>query len=274
MADKILKSLNFGTEDDYYFAQSADKINGVISVENGGFGATTADEARQNIGAASEIFVGNLSTKLKCLDLITIDDGKGNLTVIPNKLPAGYTRLDYIESTGDQYVILDLSFTKDTVCRVKFNMKEFTGNCIVGSGNAFRFFNAGGGCYLDWARGRGGDRIHGGSIKVGTLYDIEFGDFYVKDLSTNKNIIKGTPWGDTVRYSSDAIKLMWAGALNPNVMAKGRFYILQVIEKGKLIRNLLPCITPNDEIGMYCNLTNKFYGNAGTGAFIAGMISK
>ena len=64
MADKILKSLNFGTEDDYYFAQSADKINGVISVENGGFGATTADEARRNIGAASEIFVGNLSTKL------------------------------------------------------------------------------------------------------------------------------------------------------------------------------------------------------------------
>lgn len=171
----------------------------------------------------------------------------------------GYKRLDYIEFDGTKYIILDLPFTKDTVCRVKFNMKEHTGNCIVGSGNAFRFFNAGYGAYLDWARGSGGGRINGGSIKAGTLYDIEFGDWYVKNLETGTNIIAGTPWVNTVSYNNDPIKLMWAGPLNPNVKGKGKIYLLQIYENGNIVRNLLPFINSIGEVGLYDSITNKFY---------------
>lgn len=184
-------------------------------------------------------------------------------------LPSGYVLLDYIESTGEQYIKLDLPITKDTVCRIKFNLSEPTGNCIMGSSGSFRFFNAGNGTYLDWARGYGGNRLNGGHINNNTTYDIEFGDWYVKNLDTADYIIQGTAWGDTVSYLSDKINLMYTSQ-NPNIKAKGKFYLSQVIEKGEIVRNLLPCIDPSGAVGMYDLVGQKFYGNAGTGTFVAG----
>lgn len=191
-----------------------------------------------------------------------------NQTISP--LPSGYVLLDYIESTGEQYIKLDLTFTKDTVCRIKFNLSESTGNCIMGSSGQFRFFNANNSAYLDWARGRGGDRLHGGRINNNTTYDIEFGDWYVKNLDTGDYIIQGTAWGDTVSYVSNKINLMYIPNLTPSKKAKGKFYLSQVIEKRELVCNLLPCIDPSGAVGMYDTVSRKFYGNAGTGTFVAG----
>lgn len=182
-------------------------------------------------------------------------------------LPSGYIKLDYIESTGTQYIKLDLPITKDTICRIKFNMKEVTGKCIMGTTTRFRFFNAGGNAYLDWGRGSGGGRINGGSIKPGILYYIEFGDFYVKNLDTGENIISGKSWGDTVKYFSDPIMIM---KYKDSQEAKGKVYYAQVYETGTLVLDLLPCINPDGKVGLYDLVNGKFYGNAGTGDFIAG----
>lgn len=182
-------------------------------------------------------------------------------------LPSGYIKLDYIESTGTQYIKLDLPITKDTICRIKFNMTEITGKCIMGSIPSFRFFNAYARAYLDWGRGYGGGRINGGSIKAGTLYDIEFGNFYVKNLDTGENIISGKSWGDTIKYSSDPIMIM---KYKDSPEAKGKVYYAQVYETGTLVRDLLPCINPGGKVGLYDIVNGKFYGNAGTGDFIAG----
>ena len=182
-------------------------------------------------------------------------------------LPSGYIKLDYIESTGTQYIKLDLPITKDTICRIKFNMTEATGNCIMGSSAEFRFFNAHASTYLDWGRGTRGGRINGGSIKVGTLYDIEFGDFYVKNLDTGENIISGESWGDTITYSSRPIMIMKAPGMSE---AKGKVYYAQVYETGTLVLDLLPCINPDGKVGLYDIVNGKFYGNAGKGDFIAG----
>ena len=191
-----------------------------------------------------------------------------NQTISP--LPSGYVLLDYTESTGEQYIKLDLPITKDTVCRIKFNLSAPTGNCIMGSSGHFRFFNANNSAYLDWARGLGGNRLNGGRINNNTTYDIEFGDWYVKNLDTGDYIIQGTAWGDTVSYISNKINLMYIPKLGPDVKAKGKFYLSQVIEKGELVCNLLPCIDPSGAVGVYDLVGQKFYGNAGTGTFVAG----
>ena len=191
-----------------------------------------------------------------------------NQTISP--LPSGYVLLDYIENTGEQYIELDLPITKNTVCRIKFNLSESTGNCIMGSSGSFRFFNANNSAYLDWARGHGGNRLNGGRINNNTTYDIEFGDWYVKNLDTGDYIIQGTAWGDTVSYVSNKINLMYVPNQPPSKKAKGKFYLSQVIEKGELVRNLLPCIDPSGAVGMYDLVGQKFYGNAGTGTFVAG----
>ena len=183
-------------------------------------------------------------------------------------LPSGYSKLAYIESTGTQYIKLDLPITKDTICRIKFNMTEVTGSCIMGSMPQFRFFKANGNAYLDWGRGNGGGRINGGSIKAGTLYDIEFGDFYLKNLDTGENIISGESWGDTIKYYSNPIMIMNAAGMA--YAAKGKVYYAQVYETGTLVRDLLPCINPDGKVGLYDLVTKQFFGNAGTGSFIAG----
>ena len=140
----------------------------------------------------------------------------------------------------------------------------------MGSSGQLRFFNANNSAYLDWARGRCGDRLNGGRINNNTTYDIEFGDWYVKNLDTGDYIIQGTAWGDTVSYVSNKINLMYVPNQAPSKKAKGKFYMSQVIEKRELVRNLLPCIDPSGAVGMYDLVGQKFYGNAGTGTFVVG----
>ena len=138
MADKILKSLNFGTEDDYYFAQSADKINGVISIENGGFGATTTKEARQNIGAASEIDLDNIYDNFHCMELSETDDGNGNLTIGLVNLLNGCIPLEYLKSTRTQHIDLEIKPSDDMEFEIEYQSLATRATKLFGCENTSR----------------------------------------------------------------------------------------------------------------------------------------
>lgn len=164
---------------------------------------------------------------------------------------------EYIEFNGTQYVKLDLPFTKDTVCRIKFNMTKATGNCIMGSSPAFRFFNAAGSTYLDWGRRHGGDRINGGSTPEGKTHYREFGNNYVKDPDTGEIIVSGEKYGDSVKYDNLPICIMG----NPyQKCAQGIVYSAEVIQNGETVRSLLPDIGDEGELGFRDAITGKFYG--------------
>ncbi len=170
---------------------------------------------------------------------------------------------EYIEFTGKQYVKLDLPFTKDTVCRIKFNMIKPTGSCIMGSSPAFRFFNAHGSTFLDWGRGVYGGRINGGETPAGKTFFREFGNNYVKDLETGEIVISGVMYGDNVRYDNKPICIMG----NPyQECAIGIVYLAEVIENGKTVRSLLPHTSNTGENGLYDVITDTFYGVIDTSA--------
>lgn len=166
---------------------------------------------------------------------------------------------EYIEFTGKQYVALDLPFTKDTVCRIKFNTTVATGSCIMGSSPAFRFFNAHGSTYLDWGRGHYGGRINesNGKTPAGKTHYREFGNNYVKDLETGEIVISGVMYGDSVKYNNDPICIMG----NPyQECAIGIVYSAEVIQGGETVRSLLPYIGAGGELGFRDTITGKFYG--------------
>lgn len=167
---------------------------------------------------------------------------------------------EYIEFTGKQYVKLDLPFTKDTVCRIKFNMTKPTGSCIMGSSSTFRFFNAVDRTYLDWgAANNGGGRIYetAGKTPAGKTHYREFGNNYVKDLETGEIVISGAMYGDSVKYNKKPICIMG----NPyQECAVGIVYLAEVIENGKTVRSLLPHIGSAGELGFRDSITGKFYG--------------
>ena len=52
--------------------------------------------------------------------------------------------------------------------------------------------------------------------------------------------------------------------------ASMKLYACQIYDDGTLVRNFIPCRTPNREIGLWDDVNGVFYGNAGTGTFTAG----
>ena len=47
-------------------------------------------------------------------------------------------------------------------------------------------------------------------------------------------------------------------------------YYCQIYNGNTIVRNYIPCINPDGEIGLYDLANSKFYTNAGTGVFTAG----
>ena len=53
-------------------------------------------------------------------------------------------------------------------------------------------------------------------------------------------------------------------------LAATRIYSLKFINNWGIVRNFVPCINPNNEVGLYDLETKTFFGNNGTGTFTAG----
>lgn len=60
------------------------------------------------------------------------------------------------------------------------------------------------------------------------------------------------------------------GTFDTNQYAPMRVFSCQIWDNGTLIRQYAPCIDPNGAVGLYDVVEGKFYGNAGTGTFVAG----
>lgn len=54
--------------------------------------------------------------------------------------------------------------------------------------------------------------------------------------------------------------------------AYGRIYSCQIYDSGTLVRDFVPCRNASGEVGLYDRVNRVFYGNKGTGAFVAGAV--
>ena len=277
MADKILKSLNFGTEDDYYFAQSADKINGVISVENGGFGATTTKEARQNIGAASEIDLDKIYDNFRCMELRETDDGNGNLTIGLVNLLNSCIPLEYLQSTGKQHIDLGIKPSDDMEFEIEYQSLAARATKLFGCENTprslFDAYNVGKTQATIRVFAHSG--AHGGSPteittiagqKTSLKLIVKNGTYSVY---VNGELVATSPAAGTVPNLS-----IFLFAVNRNGKADGGgsqiIYGCRVKKSGKQVGDFRPYLNNNGEAGMYNTVSRKFHKNLGTGEFIAG----
>lgn len=110
------------------------------------------------------------------------------------KAERGYQWLDYIESTGTQWIDTKVNVKSSLKSQLKFNMTAVTGDVIYGNINAndtddYRLFNYSGTCYLDFPNG---SRLYGGTISAGTTYEVEVGNYYAKNMATGSNFVSGS----------------------------------------------------------------------------------
>lgn len=179
------------------------------------------------------------------------------------RLPEGYTELEYIESTGTQYVdtgilpgvytlLLDFQFDPSTN-GVQYLMGH--------TANQGWYFGASNNIYdggLDTAK-ISLDSTQRRTLKIESLQDSQILTIDGQTVSVDRVL--------SVESTLSLFKITSA-----NYWVKGKLYGAKITQNGELIRDFVPCINSEGAVGLYDTVGAQFYGNAGTGAFIAGLI--
>ena len=177
-------------------------------------------------------------------------------TGISTTIPSGLVELEYIESTGTQYLDTGITINKN-------DNKELIMSCQLGNDSSY----AGANGYMQYqASITGGAK---GILKISYKNNIE--TIYFNDvLKLTKD------W--TSAYSGTNVKLgifklgetnnTW---YNSSAQQIGKLYYYKLYDNGTLIRDFIPVKRISDnKYGLWDKVTKAFYPNAGTGTFTAG----
>jgi len=178
-------------------------------------------------------------------------------------LPSTYTRLNYIGTTGTQYIdtgfkpnqntkfIVDIQLT-NTLChpfgaRTAFTNKAFMLYWSSDSNYCVQMANS---------------TFNGGTFDTTARTTVE--------MTASSLIMNGIT---QATYSVDAFQceqnawLMSCYGSGEAEYAKGKLYSAKIYDGSTLIRDFIPCQNASGTVGMWDNVNSVFYANAGTGVF-------
>ena len=196
------------------------------------------------------------------------------------KWPNSYQTLNYIESTGTQWIntgIIPNENMKFDV-EIAFITTDSTSYVFGADKNYYTGYNMA----IDWSRriAEGVRGIFGG--KQNGAYMIQskvnpiVGKKYKIVLEKNKITVDSTVNNNTSNWAEIEISwpiVLFATNRNETIMNLHglRIYSFKVYENEKLIQSLIPCYNRiNNEIGFYDVVNDSFLTNQGTGEFIKG----
>ena len=182
-------------------------------------------------------------------------------------LPSGYRQLEYIQSNGTQFI--DTGFKPNQDTRVVFdfypvstkNTHFFGSRTSSSANNRFLTIHAGD---LDAIRDDFGSQ--------NTDTKIAPSERTVIDKNKNVTDISGKMFIHTSATFTGLPIYLFAsnnGGTASN-MTSIKLYSCQIYDNGTLARDFVPCVNVSGEAGLYDLVGKKFYGNAGTGAFVSG----
>lgn len=193
-------------------------------------------------------------------------------TGVFNAGPAvNYTALEYIESTGSQYIDTEFKPNQHTRLVLDAQMTNATSltsmYCPIGVRDGKHFFEL-----YKASTGNWGLAFLWGSTYT-TRFTIDYAARHIFEI--NKNV--ATVDDESITYNAQAFQLTHSiflcadnAAGSVTAMVGMRIYSCQIYDNDELIRDFIPCITADGQIGLHDRVKRKFYGNAGSGAFKAG----
>ena len=255
--------------------------NGTITTEN------LNNELKHNFNNNSEVTESSLGWSYKADKGYRIyKDGKVEESI----LPIEYQQVEYIESTGTQFIDTGYKFIKQAPIRIISNFEVTKYNSITDC--LFGLYDASASLpRLYFARFH---RNHGYKLVYG--YGIEYYKDYKLDINTKTKhefyatnnlqqyYIDNTLWYTDNRsgyFSSNQISGQ-IFCLDSRYYGCFKLYDFMLYHDNILVRNFIPCYSTttvtdiNDKqcskgtIGLYDLVENKFYTNQGTGTFIKG----
>lgn len=203
--------------------------------------------------------LGRVGCNVPGYERLRIERGKKPET----QLPDGYTELQYLESSGTQWIDTGVKPDQTYALKIKFQTEQpSSGGIAVSDAN--------------WQSNGFGIWCNAAAFGNGTMQTTEWhGTTPIEiELSQQGLFVNGnltwTP--DTATFTVPANMTLFALNRNGSIAEKltGKIYFAQLLKAGKPVRNFIPCTNPSGIPGMYDAVEGKFYGNAGTGVFLAG----
>ena len=183
-------------------------------------------------------------------------------------LPSGYTRLDYIESSGTQYI--NTGFKPNQNTRVMMDVEVLgTTQCAPFGARASQGGNITYTLFLLTATT--GRTDYGASRQEMTFSSI-LGRY---TIDANKNVVNVngvsiTHTASTFSVDHNIFLLAVNTAGTASNFAKMKLYSAKIYDNGMLVRDFIPCKNASGTLGLWDNVNSVFYANAGTGTFSTG----
>ena len=194
------------------------------------------------------------------------------------RVPGDYTELEYIESSGTQYIDTGIIGKTGISVEAKFMLNTTENGSLIGNRMASntRFWPA---MWWEqkWNATIGGDSYgkHSTTVSANTIYITYFqSSLYGWTFDVNgTRIVSGT---ETINNTNN----MWLfgtnnGRDNPSTLQypfKGRVYYVKIWNNGTVVRNFIPVKNSDNVVGVYDTVSQTFFTNSGTGVFIAGPV--
>lgn len=198
---------------------------------------------------------------------------KGN--TIQGKLPSDYQQVEYIQSTGTQYIDTGYKTNETT----EFNLKVETTNpelawdgCIIGSRTQYNatdsfvlclnYANLGLHCQLVSGQHQTGGYVLNEGIHT---YNYKNGELYINDTRALAREKVNT-------QSTLNLYIFKLNQTSPDGRGfRGKLYYCKLYDNGILVRDFVPCYRKSDNvIGLYDLVNGVFYTNQGTDTFLKG----
>lgn len=186
-------------------------------------------------------------------------------------LPEGYTKLNFIQSSGTQCI--DTGFKPNQNSRVVMDAMVLStasaylfgcrGSASESYNNRFGILYTGSVMRADYGAGNG--KTFPTTIVPNTLY--------VFDQNKNVCTIESTTITNTEATFTSLYSMSLFGVNEGGTQSYLSSMLLRsckIYDNGTLIRDYVPCRNPSGTIGLYDLVTQQFFDNVGTGTFIGG----
>ena len=190
-----------------------------------------------------------------------------------NRIPIGAIELEYIESTGTQWINAKICPTDTSIkCEVKIAYSTTGTGQLMGAGTA-------GTERFNFGIESGKFRFGFGSSWFDANNEVKTPDtephIWVLDAEAKAGYIDGVEQKTTNTYSPSGIRafVIFARGSNTNSAesgnrTKGKLYYVKLWDKGVLVRDLIPVLDENKTACLYDKVSGQYFYNQGTREFL------
>ena len=189
---------------------------------------------------------------------------------------AKYIPIEYLESTGTQYIDTGYKFSQGFKAMLFFELTNTKAGCLFGawdgnSRNFLWFFGDVMNNYIQVAAGEGGLSYSIQNLTYKNKYEISNKRYAYLKLNT----LEQTELINDISYNYNNLSFYIFArndSDNANFFISIKLYSLQLYDNDVLVRDFIPVLDGDGVPCMYDRVEGKFYYNAGTGQFIAGPV--